>query len=168
MRMDKKKILVLGLGNKILCDDGIGVRLTEDLQAGFNCPEVYFETACCGGLDIVEMMYGYEYAIVIDAIKTTGYPGQIYLLSPGDLMNSLHVSNFHDISFPVAVELARSSGMPVPEKITIIAVNILEDLLFSEDFSEPIGKKYNSILQNVRELLADQLPVNFIEKPFVR
>jgi hydrogenase maturation protease len=166
--MNRKKILVLGLGNKILCDDGIGVRLTEHLQESFSHPEVRFETACSGGLDIIEMMYGYEQVIVIDAIKTTGYPGQVYLLAPVDLASSLHISTFHDISFPIALELAQRSGMQVPGKIAIIAVNIIEDLLFSEDLSDPIEKKYNSILQNVKELLIGLLPVNYAEKQIFR
>ena len=52
--MDHKPLLVLGVGNKILSDDGIGIRLIEDLQEHFKYQAIEFKEACCGGLEIVE------------------------------------------------------------------------------------------------------------------
>jgi hydrogenase maturation protease len=152
--MKETQTLVLGLGNKILSDDGIGVRIVEELRYIFNFPGVHFETACCGGLEIVEMMNGYNEVIIIDAIKTTdGYPGDIYILSPEDFNEPLHISNFHDFPFLAAMELAKVAGMKMPDKIRIIAIKIVEDLFFSEQFSEEIDRQYGAIKKKITHIL---------------
>ena len=63
------KILVLGIGNEILKDDGIGPRLVMDLQHHFP-EEIRFNTSSLGGLEILEMIREYDTVFIIDAIKT--------------------------------------------------------------------------------------------------
>ena len=84
---DPCKTLVLGLGNPILTDDGIGVyvvRAVADRWSGeWRCD---FQEACVGGLRLLEVIAGYERLILVDAIQTPdGAPGQIHRLSTDDL-----------------------------------------------------------------------------------
>jgi hydrogenase maturation protease len=66
----QKRLLVIGLGNDILTDDGIGVRLIKDLTGMFENPLIEFKTACCGGLELMELILGFDRIILIDAIRT--------------------------------------------------------------------------------------------------
>jgi hydrogenase maturation protease len=151
-------LLILGIGNRILSDDGIGIKLIEDLQDEFKHPLVRFETACTGGLEIVEMMQNYKDVLILDAIKTPGgRPGKIYYFTVDDFKETLHISNFHDISFLIALEFMKRSGLSVPENIRILAVEILEDSYFSEDFSGEIQKQYNTIRNKVRSYIRKNL-----------
>ena len=153
MREQKNTTLILGLGNDILADDGIGPKLVKKLQKDLMQPNVAFQTAAVGGLEILEMIKDYERVIIIDAIKTAnGIPGTIYHLSPSTFKETLHLSNFHDVSFLSALDLAKKMEISMPEQIDILAIEIIEDLIFSNDFSQPIAKKYEQIYRGVLEV----------------
>jgi hydrogenase maturation protease len=90
--------------------------------------------------------------IILDAIKTKdGIPGAIYYLTPSHFKETLHVSSFHDVSFLTALDLAERLGIPIPDQIDIIAIEIVEDLTFASEFSPLIAKKYPRIYQEVLE-----------------
>lgn len=150
MSFGNKNILVLGFGNDILMDDGIGPKITEKLKTGIKNPDVKFDTACVGGMELLEMINGYEEVIIIDAIKTkNGKPGTVYEFTPDDFMETCHLSNLHDISFLTALQLGEHVGMKIPGTIRIIAVEIEEDQIFGREFSKIISKKSEEIYKEV-------------------
>ncbi len=77
------KTLILGLGNPLVTDDSVGLRVVEQLKplladrADVEVSEDYW-----GGLRLMERMIGFERAIVVDAIQTGAPPGTIHLLTP--------------------------------------------------------------------------------------
>jgi len=155
------KILVLGIGNDILTDDGIGPRLVTELEKEMDNDYLDFMTLASGGLEILEMIKDYKSVIIIDAIKTkNGIPGNIYYLTPSNFKETLHISSFHDVSFLTALRLADKLEMTIPERINIIAVEILEDLTFSSSFSKPIAEKYPQIFQEVQEKVLELIQQN--------
>ncbi len=155
MKDEKNNMLILGIGNEILTDDGIGPKLVRELEHTLNLPDVVFRTASLGGLEIIDLIRGYTHVIIIDAIRTkTGKPGTVYHLTPDDFRETLHVSNFHDISFLPALELAKRMKIEVPEHIDIIAIEIVEDLTFSNEFSPEIAKNYDDIKRRVLDLIS--------------
>jgi len=148
--MTNKKTLILGLGNDILKDDGIGPRLVHDLAQIIDEPNVQFDIACCGGLEIMEYIKGYEKVGFIDAIRTRdGKPGDVYYFIPSDFRETLHLSSLHDVSFLTALQLGNTLNMDLPSDLHIIAVEIIEDMEFSEEFTMPLKEKYQEILENV-------------------
>ena len=107
--MPDKKTLILGIGNEILSDDGIGPRLARDLSEIIDEPNVNFETAISGGLEIMEHIRDYEKAILIDAIHTrNGNPGNVYYFTPSDFRETSNLSNLHDVNFITALHLEYS------------------------------------------------------------
>jgi hydrogenase maturation protease len=149
-----EKILVLGLGNDILSDDAIGPKIVYELGKEPFPSRVRFITAAVGGLEILEMVEGYQKLLIIDAIKTAnGTPGDIYMLTPEAFKNTLHLYNFHDINFLNALELGRKLNMNLPSEITILAVEIVEDLEFSDRFSPVINERFPEILDEIKRYL---------------
>jgi len=145
-------ILILGIGNDILTDDAIGPKIVKRLQEDLSYDNISFLTAAAGGLEILEMIKNYQQVIIIDAIKTRdGIPGTVYYLTPENFKETLHISSFHDVSFLTALKLAAKLEIPVPGRIDIIAIEIVEDLTFSNDFSKPISDKYDKIYHEIRE-----------------
>lgn len=150
------KILVLGIGNDILTDDGIGPRLVSELRNEMDSNLLDFMTMASGGLEILEIIKDYKQVIIVDAIKTEGgVPGDIYYLTPSNFKETLHISSFHDVSFLTSLKLADKLDMAVPEQIDIIAIEILEDLTFSSAFSKPIADLYSSIYEKVKGKIMD-------------
>lgn len=155
MKKDKE-ILVLGIGNEILTDDGIAPKLVKDLEKNLDLPFADFETAALGGLEILEFIQGFQKVILIDAIKTKdGIPGDVYLFTLDDFKETLHLSNLHDISFLTAMKLGTKLGFEMPEDMKIIAIEIIEDLVFSNDFTEPLQKRYNEIYKDIEIFLSE-------------
>lgn len=130
------KTVVLGLGNPILTDDGVGIHTVR--AAASQCSQinnVVFAEASLGGLRLLDLLTGYDRAILVDAIQTSdGQPGDICRAGPGDLQTSLHSSSTHDLSLPSALALGRALGMSLPndEAIVLITVEVDDILTFSQ------------------------------------
>jgi hydrogenase maturation protease len=118
------RTLVVGLGNPLLTDDGVGLvvaralrdrlpdRRDVDVQEDFN-----------GGLRLMERMVGYDRAIVVDAILTGGMAGSIQLLRGGN-MPTQHSASSHDATLRTALDFGRSVGaaLPLDEEILMIGI----------------------------------------------
>lgn len=158
--MDKRsQTLVLGIGNDILMDDGIGSYLVSRLQRADALPGVDYKTAFLGGLDLLDLVKDYNSMILIDSIKTKkGVAGSVYSFTPDNFKETQHLSNIHDTSFLTALKLGRHIGITLPEKIDIIAIEVVEDRCFGTSFSPPIKEKtekiYQIVLQKIYAILA--------------
>ena len=154
MAAGQKDILILGIGNDILTDDAIGPKIVKRLQEDLSYENISFLTAAAGGLEILEMIKDFQQVVIIDAIKTKdGIPGTVYYLTPDNFKETLHISSFHDVSFLTALELAKKLEIPIPSQIDIIAVEIVEDLTFSNEFSEDITARYEDIYREIKDHL---------------
>jgi len=158
------KTLLLGMGNPILCDDAVGVCLARDFKRkveGIPGMEV-LEECSLGGLNLLEVLTGYDRVMVLDSIRTTGgIPGQWYHFTAQALRETLHLTNIHDANFATALELGRSLGMPLPvsSNIHIFAVEAKETWTFSERMTPELETSYRdyapAILGEILRLLGD-------------
>jgi len=154
--MPDNKILILGLGNEILTDDSIGPRLVRSLERELDRQEIEFSTACCGGLEIMEAIRGYKKAVLIDAIRTkSGSPGTVYYFNPSAFRETSNLSNLHDINFITALRLGNILELDLPADLHIIAVEIVEDRIFSESLTPVMAMKYPDILEEVYTMVKD-------------
>jgi hydrogenase maturation protease len=95
--MQTKRILVLGVGNILLKDEGVGVRVIERLQAGYTVsPNVELLDGGTLGIRLLEYITAADHLIVVDAVRNGQPPGTLYRLPAEDLprcvsfKNSLH------------------------------------------------------------------------------
>jgi hydrogenase maturation protease len=146
------KKMILGVGNDILMDDGIGPRIVKTLETKYPLPEMEYHSTTLGGLDILEFINGYEWVVFIDAIKTKGgVPGSVYELTPEDFKETLHLTNIHDVSFLTAIELGKQLELKIPKNMYIFAIEIIEDQVFGVEFTPPVKEKYEEIVQHIQE-----------------
>ena len=138
------KTVVLGLGNPILTDDGVAiyvVRAAADRSTLTN--GATFVEASVGGLRLLDLLEGYDRAILVDAIKTReGQPGNIYWLCPSDIQGSLHSGSTHDLSLPAALDLGRRLGMRLPgdDNLAILAIEVEDVLTVGEACTPAVTK----------------------------
>jgi hydrogenase maturation protease len=156
------KTLLLGMGNPILCDDAVGVRLARDFGGMLgDIPGIDVVEECCvGGLNLLDILTGYDRVMVLDSIQTTGgIPGEWYHFTAHALRETLHLTNIHDANFATALELGRAVGMPLPSSsnIHIFAVEARENRTFSEKMTPELEGNYShyapAILGEIFELL---------------
>jgi len=133
------KTVVVGLGNPILGDDGVGMRVARAVQERAADPALDFLGASLGGLALAEHLEGYDRAILIDAIQTRGgVPGAVYRLTLDDLP-SHNANSAHDTSLKSALELLRLQGGKVPEDVVVIAVEVVNLFEFGEELTPPVA-----------------------------
>ena len=134
------RTLVLGLGNPLLRDDSIGLRVVQVLRdrLGDN-NDIEVSEDYWGGLRLMERMIGYDRAIIIDAIRTDAEPGTIHLLTPDDIPTQRSASA-HDVNLPTALELGRKAGaqLPPPNEILIVGVEAADVQTFDEALSPKV------------------------------
>ena len=164
------KTLLLGMGNPILCDDAVGVRLAQDFKEKLNhVPDLDVIGECSvGGLNLLDVFSGYDRVIVLDSFKTTdGIPGDWYAFTARALCETVHLTNIHDTNFATALKLGHSMGMTLPhiEDIHIFGVEIRENRLFSERMTTELEESYpryaSGIFKAVQALL--QTPLGRID-----
>lgn len=94
----EKRILVLGVGNVLYTDEGIGVRLAEQLQSAYEFSDnVTVMDGGTLGTRLMGPIMESDYLIVCDAVLGDGPPGSLYRLTGDDLRQSLAFKNsMHD------------------------------------------------------------------------
>ncbi len=128
------KTLILGLGNPLLTDDSVGLRVAQELENKLSQPEVTVLQSTASGLDLLDLVIGFDRLIIIDAIQTKkGKAGQIYRLEIPDLDFSRHVACPHDVNLATALELGKRLGLAVPREVVIFAIEVVEVATFSEE-----------------------------------
>jgi hydrogenase maturation protease len=147
------KTTVLGLGNPIFGDDGVGLRVVEELQKQIHDKDITVEGAELAGLDMLEKLSGYDRVIIIDAIQTGGRVGEIYQLTPADLKSTVHTGTPHDVNFTTALEFGERIGVKLPSKIDIVAIEIAPNVAFSEELTPEIEKVVPEAVKRVLRLL---------------
>ncbi len=150
------KTLVLGLGNPILSDDGVGIRVAQELKNALDPAEVTVMEASVAGLDFLDLLTPYDRAIIIDAIQTRGgKAGEIHRLEPGTFVATRHASSPHDVNFATALELGRRLGIPLPRQIVIYGIEVADVTTFSERCTPEIERIVPLVVDMVRQELAE-------------
>ena len=133
------KTLVLGLGNPILCDDGVGIHVVRELRGRVNGRQVGVVETGLAGLRLLDLLTGYDKAIIIDAIKSgKGSAGDVYRLTSDDFEVAKHLSSVHDVDFATALDFGRKSGMTLPNQIVIYAIEVADTTTFSEECTSAV------------------------------
>ena len=156
--------IVVGIGNPILGDDGIGWRVVEEVErrwaaeprAGAEPPPVVFLCVALGGLSLMERLVGAGRAILVDAVRTGDRPvGTVFAIPLAELVPGVsgHLDNAHDASLPVALAAGRSLGAQLPAEITVVGIEAHRVEEFSEELSAPIVAACSAAVEAVLAIL---------------
>lgn len=155
------KTLILGLGNTILTDDGVGIyvsRLINKKLQTTNHKELQIAVteSSAGGLNFIDVLSGCDRAVIIDAIHTKdGRPGEFYELNPNCLQPSARISSLHGIDLATACDMARKIGIDFPKEIKIFVMEVEDEFSFGEKCTpaveSSIPKMSDAILKNLKE-----------------
>lgn len=118
--------LILGLGNTLLTDDGVGVYAARRARELLSSDEpIAVEEAEIAGFALLDLIEGYRRVIVIDAIvQPDNAPGTIGRIDGLALERSSHLVAGHQIDLPTALALMRQIGREPPAEVTIVAVQV--------------------------------------------
>jgi hydrogenase maturation protease len=146
--------IVVGLGNPILSDDGVGPRVAAELETLSGKEGISIAEANVGGLGLIDLLAGYDRAIIIDAIQTVnGKPGNIYQLDLTALGSSRHTGPVHDFDLATALKLGNLIGMVLPRRIDVFAIEAADVSTFGEECTPEVRKAIPICAEMVRREL---------------
>jgi hydrogenase maturation protease len=144
------KTLLLGLGNDLLTDDSIGLRLAAVARERLaHNPNITVAQTCEMGLSLLDFVVGFDHLLLVDAIQTgRGPPGFVHQIEgfDGHLLPTLSP---HFLGVGEALALGRKLGLPVPQCVRILAIEV-EDLF-------TVSQELSPTLQAAFPRLTDQI-----------
>ncbi|MEN9562801.1 MAG: hypothetical protein RIR73_1045 [Chloroflexota bacterium] len=138
------KTIIVGLGNPILGDDGVGWKVVQEISQ--NLPRnisVGIECLSVGGLGLMEHLIGYDRAILIDAfIADAEDVGSILIRRLNELPNysAFHITSTHDTPLQNAIQLGREMGAKLPREVIVIGIAIQRIREFGEEISPLVAE----------------------------
>lgn len=108
----KKDILVLGVGNLLQCDDGVGIHLIRRMRENGEALPEYVELydGATAGLDLMPVMEGRRHLIVVDALAADDRPGSIYRFTPESAESWISNDSMHELGILEALSLLELRG----------------------------------------------------------
>lgn len=148
-------VLIVGLGNEIACDDGVGIVAARRLAERFEQRrDVEVQALPWAGFALLDALVGRERAVLIDSFSGGTRPaGSIVRLSERDFRGSVRLTSFHDIDYATALGLGRRMGWKLPEEIAIWAIEGAVLDRFGHGLSAPVAAALEQVVNEVSEHL---------------
>lgn len=149
------KTIILGIGNQILGDDGVGIHVVNEVKKYINDSNVTIDEAITGGMNLLDLLLGYDKAILVDAVKSDeASHGQVKRILLSDF-NTMHSCNPHDVSLAQAIDMAKKMGQQnIPKEIVIIGILMKSTPC---EFSEQLSKEITMAVPQAVQLIIDEL-----------
>ncbi len=146
-----KKLLVMGIGNMLLTDDGVGVFAAQKLQEEELPENVTVMEAGTFTQDVFYLFEGYDTVLVLDIVHANGEPGTIYKLSESDLVdNEKQRLSIHDIDLIDSVNMAELLHGKRPN-LQIIGMEPADFTTWNVGLSPKVQAKFDDFLNVARK-----------------
>ena len=152
--MANSKTLILGLGNPILSDDGVGLVVAERLKGRVDGVDVIATPLT--GLHLLDLLVGYDALFLIDALITTkSPPGELKFISPDEI--SLPTLSSHGFNLLEILKLGKKLGLSVPELKWVYGITIGTSPAFGEEPSPELMKKVDAMASQIAGHIGEEL-----------
>ncbi len=141
--------LVLGLGNDLLADDAVGILAARELSGRIS-DQANVVDSSLSGLALLELLVGYQQAIIIDAICTgRAAPGTISRLNHEDL-SQVVAPTPHYAGLPELFALARQLELEFPRDIVIFAVEVTDPFTVGGAITPAVRQALPELVEQVQ------------------
>jgi hydrogenase maturation protease len=162
------RILVLGLGNSVLRDDSVGLRVADGVEARLAAAplpagvDVAVDRDEAGGWDVLDHAEGFDALILVDASTLDALPPGELRWYPGRAFPSARVGGPHSTDMFTALEYGRSNGLRVPDEIHILGIGVEDVTTFSEECTPRVAAACTpattQVLERIAEIVARRCP----------
>ena len=152
------KTIILGIGNSILSDDGVGIHVVREVKKRIKNTNITVDEAMTGGMNLLDLIIGYDKAIIIDAVKSKDNEHGFVRRIPISNFNTMHSCNPHDVSLIEAIKMAKKLGEKrIPKQIIIIGIMMKE---LPCEFGEILSDEIQATVPKAIELTLNELKSN--------
>ena len=156
------RTVVLGLGNPVLSDDGVGLAVAAEVKrllAEEPIPGVDVLASTRAGFELIDLLRGYARAIIVDCLTLPDpVPGRVRRLGLDDVAGSSRLINAHEISVAVAFRLAQQLAIPMPGEVEILAVEAEDTTTLNEGLTPAVAAAVAPLAQAIYEELRESPP----------
>ncbi|TKJ29392.1 MAG: Ni,Fe-hydrogenase maturation factor [Chloroflexi bacterium B3_Chlor] len=147
------RVLVLGVGNLLLGDEGVGIHAVRELEGRALPPHVDVVDGGTPGLDLPDLISGYERVMIIDAVDAGAKPGTIFRFTPGDVTPKADAFplSLHQVEILKVLELATCLGQALPP-IVVYGIQP-EDLSWRMNLSTALQERLPELVEAILEEL---------------
>ncbi len=147
------RIVVLGVGNLLRTDDGVGVRVIQELEARFSFPpNVRLYDGGTGGLGLLSIIEEADYLVVVDSVLVGEPPGTVVSFDVENLPSTLtRKISSHEIDVLDVLDIARRLGKLPPT--VIVGIQPQDIVSFGTELK--IGRHVPALLERVLDELKD-------------
>lgn len=150
----KVRLLVLGVGNDMMGDEGIGVLVARELNNRFTFPDgVKVVDGGVGGLSLMPMIRDADEVLIIDAVDARAKPGSIFMFNSEEIevADSSERLSIHDTGILDVIRTAALMNDRVDATIIGIQPKKMDE--FGGGLSRPVEKNLGRVVEIVCDLL---------------
>jgi len=152
----KKEIIVIGVGNPLRRDDGVGlevIRLLSENRERYNLsPDTDLVDGGTDGLGLIEYLKNYKKVIIIDAVEMKLTPGTIKVFTPVEAVMNINSDALSTHGFGIAELIKLAKELDISPELIIVGVQP-EDVGYGEKLTAPVS----SVRDNLIKLVLNQL-----------
>ncbi|MEK6691427.1 MAG: HyaD/HybD family hydrogenase maturation endopeptidase [Nitrospirota bacterium] len=148
----RPKVLILGVGNLLIRDEGFGVHAIKSLE-DFSFPEnIKLLDAGTISHQLIPLFHSIDYLIVIDVIEAGDKPGSIFKFSPDDMkFRSERMLSLHQMGLIDILQMAELTG--AKPKTIIIGIQPKDISSWSLELSDEV----KAVIPRVKDLVLEEL-----------
>jgi hydrogenase maturation protease len=150
-------VLILGLGNELLKDDAVGIRVAERLQGSL--PQaVEVRATSLFGLSLLDDLVGREKVLLIDSYLPKD-PANAEIREFGlDSLSNAQAPSPHFVGLAEIREVMRSLDLGFPREVRVLAIPVTDPLTFSYEMSPEVEARMDEAAQRARKIVQAWLP----------
>ena len=149
---NRQPVLVLGIGNILLCDEGVGVRVIEQMQKLQIPDHVELVDGGTAGADLLDVLAERQKVIIIDAVQADCKPGTMLRFTIDDLIHPNGVGmSLHEIGLGEALTMTKQLGC-APKDVVVFGIkpkNIECGLELSAEIAASVPKVIDMVLAEI-------------------
>ena len=147
-----KKIAVIGIGNTLRRDDGIGIEVLESLLKIYKRKGIDYLSLKSASFDLIHRIPSYDIVLLIDGIEASLAPGELKIFELKNIKYNLpnSLTSTHELSLKSIFELVKKLGLKT--KIYVAGIQI-EDASYAEGLSNTLKRKKADIVKKISNFI---------------
>lgn len=155
------RVVVVGLGNPLLGDDAAGLAVADELErllAVQPVPGVTVTRSYRGGLELLNLVDGFDHAVLVDAmVREDAVPGRVLEFDARGIAGSARLVGSHEVDLTTALEVGRRAGLAMPDEVRVVGIEAADVLSFREQLSPAVAEAVRELARRLHTELAAQL-----------
>jgi hydrogenase maturation protease len=141
--MKKDRVVLIGIGNNLLSDDGVGPYLAEKIGRKLGFP---YRSVTHLSLELLDFVLDQRFIYIFDSFRNPDVPvGDVVQLTLDELEYRQNPSYSHGITIPIIFNIGKKLYQSMPKDVHVFGINVSDNQTISDSFSNELNHKLSEI-----------------------